>query len=405
MSLNENPASAEKEVAAPVAKPETKPEPKAAPEPERQVDIRELVAQTFDEMADEEEGDKPKKKPKPKPKKQEPVKKEAKESDEGKDLKQEKEQLEKKAAAKQISNDQEPADDEDDDDSDDDSIPAPHSWKKEAREHWAKIPRETQEYLAQRDKEAQGDYTKKTQELSERAKKYEALDSVFTPEVEQDFAYRGINSSQWVKQALAVERDIKQNKELGALKFLASIGADPHKIASLVSGQPAGNGTAAERIDPQTIQRLVQTELKRNLGQMQIQHAVRDIGQVVNEFKSATDSSGRSLHPYVDQIETEMAGIIPVIMQSNPQLSKNQVLDKAYDYCCKGNPEIREKLEQDTRHAEEHKRAQERTEKVNKARTAGSSIPQRSGGANALDSYRPKEIREIASQAYDTLNN
>lgn len=283
-------------------------------------------------------------------------------------------------------------------DSDSALIPAPPTWSKDARASWKDLPREVQQYITQRDKDQFDDHSRKTRKIAETQKRYEGMDRVLNPQIQDEFTRRGITSEQFIAQALLVDKNIRTNPLRGAAQFLQSIGIHPQQLLEQASNPAA-------QLSPKEVeyQRRIQALEQRQQAQVQHAQTARDssIDNVIASFTNETDDNGNLLRPYLPELENEMATVVPQIMQKNPQMHPQQALQEAYDYCSRGNPNTWAKIQQDQEQQREAQKAKDAAAKVAKARLAGASIGQ-TGGGNSVGHTVPDNLRDIVAQAWDT---
>lgn len=185
--------------------------------------------------------------------------------------------------------------DEGEDEPDDEpAIEPPHSWKAEAREHWNNLPRETQEYLRERDKEqtrfvnakaqeaAQAQETVRQQAMQElaqfkeqQAQQYASLLNQLSPLQEPDERLLHTGNPQdhltYQQQEAAYRRGVAQRQQLQRVM--------------------EGEATEAQRIRGQQEQQAVQAEVERLKQELpewfdpeQGANLQRDLGAIATEL-------------------------------------------------------------------------------------------------------------------------
>lgn len=285
-------------------------------------------------------------------------------------------------------------------------LPPPHSWNKDARADWNTLPRKLQQYLVQMEKDIQADHTKKTQEIARVAQRYEELDRIVAP-YERDLALRGVSLPRFVRQALETDKLLRSGPE-GAIQFLR----DYYRIdpRTLVASAPRQNGNAVPAQQAQAFEGMINPVLGRisQLEQRLMQRDQRErqqtqetVGETVQRFREEQDEDGNLKHPYVDQVYQEMAHHMALGRRRNPKALPQELLQQAYDFCCWGNPSIREKIEQDRSLKEEALRQAEERARVAKAKKAGASLPVKGGGA--ASEAIPDDLPGLVAYAYDAL--
>ena len=124
---------------------------------------------------------------------------------------------------------------------------------------------------------------------------------------------------------------------------------------------------------------------------------------VIEQFGNEKGPDGQPLRPHLDAVSTEMAAFIASIKAAHPNLSDRDVLQQAYDRAVWGNPDLRAKMLEAHRIAQEKETADKaRTRAQAAARSAvspASSSPQGPAAAPPLKG----DIRAQMHQVYQQL--
>jgi len=231
------------------------------------------------------------------------------------------------------------------------------SWSEEVKTYFLSLDKTGQQFLLDRHKEFEGDYTKKTQEVADVRKRYERLDDVLKP-------YDEIARRTGTDLAPAVAT---------ALQYYVAFQRDP---LSLIKTLIQANKLTAEQLglvedttDPAQralTDRLANTE--RTLASMQQGASQANVTQLVTrvtEFKDAKDEKGNPKYPYFDRVRTLMAPIVDA----------GKSLEDSYKEAVWAVPEYRQEMEKsaqvarETAHAAaEKEREKERLAKAEKER-------------------------------------
>jgi hypothetical protein len=239
------------------------------------------------------------------------------------------------------------------------AVPVPPGLSAAEAEHFTKLPAELQQSVART-----MDY------VNQQAQRYQSLgqvEGIIGPR-RQAWAMAGMTDAQVVNQLFALS-DFAEKDPAGFVSYFAQQrGID---LEEIVFG--------AEPVDPnvQALQQQVQN-LQQQLGGMTTQQQQAAHNSTVNEvieFAKATDANGKPLRPYFEELGSEVMPFITAVMQQNPQMSRTQVLQEAYDRASWGNPSVRAKMQAAADAARDAARIKEQQDTAKRARTAGSSVP------------------------------
>lgn len=238
-----------------------------------------------------------------------------------------------------------------------DDIKAPASLNAKAREHWGNLPREMQEYITQRESEAQ----RRISELGNEAKSVRDLGEVFE-------RYRHIIPQQMpdgreatphavVESLLAAGHALQHDPE-NAIRYLAHHhGVD---LGTLTSSQ----------IDPQAIRQQAYAEFQAEQRAAQEQQ----LAQYISQF--ASDK------PHLSQIEGELLHHVHGLKATSPHLPPQQILQMAYDKALAEHPNLDPKTKErtQTQMREAKRKADEaRRQQSLNVRSATGAAPRSSG--------------------------
>ena len=240
---------------------------------------------------------------------------------------------------------------------------APQSMSAKDREAYYALPPESQQWISDRDREQQADYTKKTMEVAEQRKYYEDLDRVAGSRREQ-FAMNGMNVAQGFEQLLSLS-DYAQRDPIGFTSYLLeSRGLSLADVAN----QHAGGQQAPS--DPQIVDLQQRLQAQENHIAQQNQQQLEQQGQVVsgviNDFAAA--------HPFYEDLHDEMVPIVVSLKESKPGLSSDQYLDLAYKMAAAANDNVSSKMDID-------RQAKANVDRVAKAKQTAANA-RRAGGTN-----------------------
>ena len=240
---------------------------------------------------------------------------------------------------------------------------APQSMSAKDREAYYALPPESQQWISDRVKEQEADYTKKTMEVAEQRKYYEDLDKVAGSRREQ-FAMNGMNVAQGFEQLLSLS-DFAQRDPIGFTSYLLeSRGLSVADVAN----QHAGGQQAPS--DPQIVDLQQRLQAQENhiaqQNQQQLQQQGQVVSGVINDFAAA--------HPFYEDLHDDMVPIVVSLKESKPGLSHDQYLDMAYKMAAAANDNVSSKMDID-------RQAKANVDRVAKAKQTAANA-RRAGGTN-----------------------
>lgn len=209
-------------------------------------------------------------------------------------------------------------------------IDPPASWTNEAKEKFAALPPETQEYIVQRESERDKYLTETGQKYKQASDVAQRLEQTLEP-------YRHLIQDTGLDEFSALENLLRaaafaQNDPQGYIKWLQSQVGDPENEADDVFIDPS---VKQLRSQVQDIASILST-MQQQQTQRQQQAAVDRANAEKNSFASAKDAKGNPLHPHFEQVRTQMAGLL--------QSGAASDLASAYEQAVWIVPEVRAKM-------------------------------------------------------------
>jgi len=240
------------------------------------------------------------------------------------------------------------------------AITAPQSMSAKDREAFYTLPPESQQWISDRVKEQEADYTRKTMEVAEQRKFYEKIEQAIAPR-RQQFAMNGMDDSTALTQLFALS-DYAERDPVSFTRYLLHNRGIPLSALTDNAGVEPG--------DPQIVdlqQRLAAQENHlAQQNQQQLQQQSQVVTGVINDFAAA--------HPFYEELHDDMVPIVVTLKESKPGLSHDQYLDMAYKMAAAANDSVSSKMEID-------RRAQANAERVAKAKENAANA-RRAGGTN-----------------------
>ena len=241
---------------------------------------------------------------------------------------------------------------------DNQTITAPQSMSAKDREAFYTLPPESQQWISDRVKSQEADYTRKTMEVAEQRKMYDKLEQAIAPR-RQQFAMGGMDDSTAIGQLFALS-DYAESDPVGFSRYLLNQRGIP--ISALT--EPG----VENHVDPQML--AMQNRLQgfeNHFSQQQAQQEQQE-GAVV----SGVIDGFASDNPFYGELESEMIPIVSALRESKPGLTSEQYLATAYKMAIAANDEVAAKINVDIK-------AKSEAERISKAKKQ-SSAAKRAGG-------------------------
>ena len=243
---------------------------------------------------------------------------------------------------------------------DDQTITAPQSMSAKDREAFYSLPPESQQWISDRVKSQEADYTRKTMEVAEQRKLYDKLEQAIAPR-RQQFAMNGMDEGTAIGQLLALS-DYADSDPVGFARYLLEQRGIPVSALSETVGEYS--------VDPQLL--AMQDRLQgfeNHFAQQQNQQLEQEglaVSVVIDDFEAS--------NPFYRELEREMIPIVSALRESKPGLTSDQYLQMAYKMALATNDEVSGKIEVD-------RKAKSETERIAKAKKDATAA-KRAGGTN-----------------------
>lgn len=253
------------------------------------------------------------------------------------------------------------------------AVAPPSSWRKDRHEHFAKLDRETQDYILQREREyATGVSTYKTE--AERARGLQSAIEPFLPDLQR----HNIAPEQWISnlgqahQMLALGSP--QQKAQMFWKLASDYGVDLSQLGVQQSAQAQDPNfqwmqqqlhATKSQLDAIVSQQRQQQQLAEQAQQQQVE-------RMIEQFRADTAS-----YPHFETVRETMAELL--------QLGRAQDLKSAYDKAIRMHDDVWQSIQEAQRQSAEAERQRLAAEAAAKARGKAVSVKSAtpSGQANA----------------------
>lgn len=209
-------------------------------------------------------------------------------------------------------------------------IEAPTSWDATMRERFAQAPREWQEFLIERHKSTEGDYTKKMEALANERRQYE-----------NQVQFANVVAQQWAPLAQYYQGNPLYAMQV-AQAYLNRWHSDPKGLVQALARQagyelpPSQDEFTDPNLRPlydkvtsiekaQQQQQRLQQEALVNWQRQQQQAVQQQIDADIHSFRTAKDAKGQPAHPHFDKPEVQE--LMGALMAQFPQ---QYDMEKAY---------------------------------------------------------------------------
>lgn len=242
-------------------------------------------------------------------------------------------------------------------------IAPPADMKAEEKEAFSKLSPEMQAYVSRRAYEYQSDHTRKIAQVQEIARRYQDLDQIITPELQNEYARKQVSVPQLVQNAIAWDREFARDRISAAKDYLEQWGIDPEELLNAPSYAP----------EPQYLTR----EEAQSLAEEQARKIIEEQqqGVLLHQNWNAVESFIKSKPLFSDpqtsqQAEEAIANEIVGLKAQGFQGSTSQLLEAAYERVSKLHPVFSNLLNQ----ANQRQEAERQAAEAEKARLASRSI-------------------------------
>lgn len=283
---------------------------------------------------------------------------------------------------------------------DDPLAKATAKWSEADRTMLRGLPAPAQEFVLRRQREADADYTRKTQEIAREREQlsgfrqqFEPVAQIFAPYRDQ-MAARGFTPESMIRAWHNVEQRLVQGDGVNVVKGLVDgYRLDRQQVAHALGltapaadGQPAPEAPQHAQIPPELLQRLSaheawimqQDQYRQAETQRQQQQSTARVMSDIEQFASATDKAGAPLHPHFRDVEEDMTRLVHAARASGGPVPS---LSDLYDQAVWANTSTRQQMLDRERaaHQAQHTAAEETRRKearahAERSRRAGASV-------------------------------
>lgn len=266
-------------------------------------------------------------------------------------------------------------------------IPAPASYRQEAKEFWKSVPRQLQQEIAKREQDRERAYHRATRQF----KHLQEVDEIFAPMADQ-LAVQGKSPAQVVKQWMAFDKLYEADPIGTAEQILSAKGLTLDDLVRSVQerGESATNPklSAVEK----ELQEMKSWREQLEHGQANQAHAY--MVDEISAFGSEVGTDGKAARPHFEQLLPSIVPIAEQIKAENPRMNHRAVLESAYN---QARESLKPVFESDLA-VSNAKKLDERKQAAVKARSAAVSVSGGPGAASARTN--PQSTREMLEAAW-----
>jgi hypothetical protein len=264
------------------------------------------------------------------------------------------------------------------------SLEAPKHWSEGDKTLFAGLPPTAQKRWIERETEQQRGVDAKFQEIAGFRREREQWDEMFKPYA-RDLELQGVSSTQFLSRLLAGHKYLLDSPKEAFLWLANQYGVDPKALFESRESNPH-----LDKLN-QGFQSLEQKVNGFMSSQQQAEHQAAL--SRVESFAQAKDDKGQLLHPYFDEVASDVLALMKGGLKD---------LDKAYTKAVRMNDDVWQKSQAATVAAQKAATDAQRKADIDKAKRAGVT----SETTTAVNgSAKPKSLQESLEKAFDGWGN
>lgn len=250
-----------------------------------------------------------------------------------------------------------------------DSVPAPQFWKDENRKLFETAPAELKRAIHEEVAKGTRYVETEAQKFIQARQRVQRFESAIAPRA-QVLQEAGIDPADVINNFFDWDAELRKSGPAALARLAARYRINVQDVVE-----------HSTRVNPEAeIWRERATGYERRIQSEQEAARSRVLQQIefeIDSFKSATDASGKALHPHVAEVEHIMEPIVQRLRAQAPQRSHREILADAYAQAVWAHPQLRDSMEAERRAQDEAKRIAAAKEKAEKAKRA--LVPIRGG--------------------------
>jgi hypothetical protein len=272
----------------------------------------------------------------------------------------------------------------------------PRSISPEHADKFKALPNEIKDWLLKVDEGQYRTFSKKMGEIGVKERRYRDLDDAVAP-YEVEWAKHGVSVGQVINNYLAWEKSYHENPE----KTLGEMAAEKGLTLETILGNK-DNVPSPELV-----------ELRKKVAQLESgyqdtqKQSIAEYNQSLNNdiesYATEAGQDGKPLRPHFDAVYKYMIPVAKAYREANPDAPERQILDAAYKDAIYLNPQVRQLVLEEEVSKKAADRAAAESEKVQRAKVAGSSLRGTATGHTMVNT-KPGSLRETIESAWDELS-
>lgn len=269
---------------------------------------------------------------------------------------------------------------------------APEHWSSEHKELFDKLGlgeiqgRDAQQFLIDRHKSMEGDYTRKMQDMSDFRHSWEPVEKMYAPYIQQ-LQQAGLTPQQHIERLANADRLLNQDPISGIQHVAQMYGIDLSQFA----GEQAEISPEVQALHKELADLRGQIQTRE---QQQWQERHNTVVNEIEQFAEAKNENDELAHPYFNDVIDDMM----LLAQAERARGREPNLQDLYDKAVWSNTSVREQVQKAQQDAAEKKAQEEARAKAAKAKKAARSVTGNPSGQTPSDelSLREQLERQLA---------
>lgn len=284
----------------------------------------------------------------------------------------------------------------------------PQHWPEDRRKAFGALPPEHQKLIKELAKDLEGGFTRKSQELGDKARFADAVSGLFDDATKGQLAQAGMTPVQYLQYLHRVQQFASSDRVGYAKWVMQQLGLTPQELGFGADQQgktEAQDTSSLEALlsDPKVklledkfskVEERLSSWEKQALQaeQMRRQQSEAQLLQGIQSFRFQQDDNGQLMYPHFDQVHAQMAALMESIPEIRAMQDGHDKMKAAYDAALWARPDLRTTLletEASKRAAAlEKQREAERAKRVTAVKPSTSVATQKAGPKTLDDHIR-----------------
>lgn len=219
--------------------------------------------------------------------------------------------------------------------SEEDKLDAPEHWSASDRETFSKQPREAQDFILERHKSMEGDYTRKSQEFASDKRQFDAITDSLAP-YQAEFQSAGLDNAGAVRQLASWHSSLKTGGKSAILQLAQMYNID------LTETDDQDTDPAVRNLQAQVSDLKTQTARTVQAAQQDKQN---QLYQTIQAFQAETDENGLT-HPHFETLHDDITRLFSAGIAKDLEDGYNKALMFRPDLVAKKPAPVVEKPDQ-----------------------------------------------------------